>query len=59
VRNRHVDVVDFRIDGHGRLIAEAVVATEGLTPDEWRLYALAIATAADQLEYLLTGRDVE
>jgi hypothetical protein len=59
VRNRHVEVVDFRIDAHGRLIAEAVVATAGLTPEEWAFYARTVATAADRLEYLLTGRDAE
>lgn len=34
-RNRYVEVVDFRIDSHGRLISEAVVATAGLSPEEW------------------------
>lgn len=59
VRNRHVEIVDFRIDGHGRLIAEAVAATAGLTAEEWGFYARMVATTADRLEYLLTGRDVE
>ncbi len=59
VRNRHVEIVDFRIDAHGKLIAEAVVATAGLTAGEWGFYARMVATTADRLEYLLSGRDVE
>src|SRR5712691_10563397 len=38
VRNRYVDVVDFRIDSHGRLIGEAAVATAGLSGEEWGFY---------------------
>ncbi|MBI4635852.1 MAG: hypothetical protein HY727_05830 [Candidatus Rokubacteria bacterium] len=59
VRNRHVEIVDFRIDSHGRLIGEAVVATAGLTGEEWGFYVRTVANASDRLEYLLTGRDAE
>jgi hypothetical protein len=59
IRNRHLDLVDFRIDFHGRLVGEAVVATDGLTAEEWGIYVRTVVHAADRLEYLLTGRDAE
>lgn len=59
IRNRFVDLVDFRIDRDGRLICEAAVATAGLKAEEWGLYVRTVAQAADRLEYLLTGRDIE
>src|SRR5262245_34692667 len=43
VRNRYVEIVDFRIDARGRLIAEALVATAGLTAEEWAFYARTVA----------------
>lgn len=58
IRNRYVEVVDFRIDSQGRLIGEAAVATAGLTAEEWSFYVRTVAYASDRLEYLLTGRDV-
>lgn len=59
LRNRLVDLVDFRVDRDGRLIGEASVATPGLTAEEWGLYVRTVASASDRLEYLLTGRDAE
>jgi hypothetical protein len=59
LRNRLVDLVDFRIDREGRMIGEASVATSGLAAEEWALYIRTVASASDRLEYLLTGRDSE
>jgi len=59
LRNRLVDLVDFRIDREGRMIGEASIATPELTADEWALYIRTVASASDRLEYLLTGQDSE
>jgi hypothetical protein len=59
LRNRLVDLVDFRVDREGQLIGEASVATPGLTAEEWALHVRTVARASDRLEYLLSGRDVE
>lgn len=59
LRNRLLDLVDFRVDSNGRLIGEASVATPGLTAAEWGLYVRTVALASERLKYLLTGRDIE
>lgn len=59
LRNRLVDLIDFRVDRDGRIIGEASIATPGLTAEEWALYVRAVARSADRLEYLLSGRDIE
>jgi hypothetical protein len=58
-RNRAVKLVGFRVDVRGRLLAEARVPKHGLKPDEFRIYLMAVATEADRLELMLTGRDVQ
>ena len=59
LRNWVTFLVGFKTDSRGRLIGEAWVPVEGLTAEEWAVYVSAVAQAADQFEYLLTGRDDE
>lgn len=58
-RNRGNAIVGFRIDARGRLIAEAVAPNIGLTDDEFQTYLMAVASEADRMELVLTGRDVQ
>lgn len=58
-RNRGNAIVGFRIDTRGRLIAEAVAPTIGLTAAEFENYLVAVAAEADRMELVLTGRDVQ
>jgi hypothetical protein len=57
IRNRHSDLVGFKIDQRGRLVGEAWVATAGLNAEEWALWVRSVAQACDRMEYLLTGKD--
>ena len=56
-RNRHSELVGFKIDSRGRMIGEAWVPTAGLEADEWGLWVRAVAQSCDHIEYLLTGKD--
>jgi hypothetical protein len=58
-RNRGNAIVGFRIDVRGRLIAEAVAPNIGLTDAEFLTYLMAVASEADRMELVLTGRDVQ
>lgn len=58
-RNRAVKLVGFRVDSRGRLLAEARVPKHGLKAEEFRFYVTAVATEADRLELVLTGKDVQ
>ena len=58
-RNRLTSLVGFRIDGRGRLLAEAAVPKIGLTADEFKIYLHAVASEADRLELVFTGRDAQ
>jgi hypothetical protein len=56
-RNRVSHLVGFRVDRQRRVIAEAVMPTETLTSEEFEAYLLAVASEADRMELVLTGRD--
>jgi hypothetical protein len=56
-RNRVTELVGFTIDQRGRMIGETWVPTAGLTSEEWKIYVMALATACDRFEYLVTGKD--
>jgi hypothetical protein len=58
-RNRLTSLVGFRIDARGRLLAEAAVPKIGLTGDEFKIYLRAVASEADRLELVFTGRDAQ
>jgi hypothetical protein len=58
VRNRLSDLVGFSVDRRGRLIGEAWIPLEGLTPDEFGLYVSELARVCDWHEFRLTGEDV-
>lgn len=58
-RNRITPLVGFRLDKRQLLIAEAWVPKVGLTAEELRLYARAVASESDRFEFELTGKDVE
>lgn len=59
LRNRATQLVGFRIDRRGRLVAEAWVPKAGLTAEEFQLYVRTVAAESDSFEYLLTGADAE
>lgn len=58
-RNRAAQLVGFRIDRRLRLVGEAWIPKEGLTPEEFRLYLRSVAYECDRFEYILSGRDLE
>ena len=58
-RNRGNAIVGFRVDNKKRLVAEAVAPKLGLTQEEFQIYLLAVASEADRMEQVLTGRDVQ
>ena len=58
-RNRATQLVGFRIDPRGRIVGEAWVPKEGLTRDEFLLYARRVAAECDVFEHQLTGEDHE
>lgn len=57
-RNRVSELVGFRVDRHGVMIAETPVP-EDATTDECGYLALNLARAADRFEHVLTGQDDE
>ena len=57
-RNRLSDLVGFSIDRRGRLIGEAWVPLDGLTPDEFALYLSELARVSDWHEFRLSAMDV-
>lgn len=57
-RNRDTDVVAFGFSAKGHVEAWIDQRASTLQADELRFYLVALATEADRLEYLLTGRDV-
>src|SRR5687767_9734227 len=56
-RNRSSALIGFRVDSQRRLIAEAIAPKYGLTNDEFLIYLRVVATEADRMELVLTGRD--
>lgn len=58
-RNRATQLVGFRIDRRLRLVGEAWLPKDGLTPEEFQLYLRSVASECDRFEYILSGRDVE
>jgi hypothetical protein len=58
-RNRSSRLVGFRVDQRGRMVGEAWLPKNGLTPAEFQLVLRAVATESDRLEQLATGRDAE
>jgi hypothetical protein len=57
-RNRVSELVAFRIDRHGVMVAETPIPSD-VTRDEWAFLAVNLARSADRFEYVLTGRDEE
>lgn len=57
LRNRHTEMIGFRVDERFGLIGEAFVPVFGLLPDEWALYVHALAQHCDWFEFRLTGKD--
>jgi hypothetical protein len=57
-RNRVSELVGFRIDRQGVMVAETPIPAE-VTRHEWAFLALNLARSADRFEYLLSGRDEE
>jgi hypothetical protein len=57
-RNRVSELVGFRIDKRGYLIAETALP-EDANEEEWSYLVFNLARAADRFEYVLTGQDNE
>ena len=59
LHNRSAQLVSFRRDTRGRVVAHGWLPKAGLTAEEFGLVLRRLAAEADRLEFLLTGRDVE
>lgn len=57
-RNRVSELVGFRVDKRGALLAETLVPLDA-GKDEWKYLVFNLARAADRFEYVLTGKDEE
>jgi hypothetical protein len=57
-RNRVSELVGFRVDRQGVMIAEIPVPPDA-GKDEWALLTFNLARSADRFEYVLSGRDEE
>lgn len=58
LRNRLIDLVGYRMDGRGRLVANAWVPKLGLDAEEFLMQVRLLAREADRFEFLLSGGDV-
>ncbi|MBZ0116223.1 MAG: hypothetical protein K8H88_04495 [Sandaracinaceae bacterium] len=58
-RNRASQLVSFKTDRRGRVVATAWCPKAGLTAEEFQLVLRKLASESDRFEYLLTGRDLE
>lgn len=58
-RNRASQLVSFKLDRRGRVLATAWCPRAGITADEFQLVLRKLAAESDRFEYLLTGRDLE
>ena len=58
-RNRSAQLVGFKIDARGRLVAETWVPKAGITADEFLTHLRQVSAEADLFEYQLTGKDRE
>jgi hypothetical protein len=57
-RNRVSELVGFRVDRQGAMVAETPVPS-GAGRDEWAFLSFNLARSADRFEYVLSGRDEE
>ena len=57
-QNRFSELVEFTVDGRHRWIAQAVLPPGDVGPDELVMYVRALATAADRMEEIVSGKDV-
>jgi len=57
-RNRVSELVGFRLDRQGVMVAETPVPADA-GKDEWAFLAFNLARSADRFEYVLSGRDEE
>lgn len=58
-RNRASQLVSFKIDARGRVVATAWCPKAGVSSDEFTLVLRKLAAESDRFEYLLTGKDLE
>ena len=58
-RNRTTQLVGFRVDQKGRLVAKAWIPKVGLVREEFLVYLRHVAAECDLFEYCLTGKDRE
>ncbi len=57
-RNRVSELVGFRVDRQGVMVAETPIPPEA-ERQEWAFLAFNLARSADRFEYVLSGRDEE
>lgn len=55
--NRTAQLVGFRLDGRGRVVASGWVPKAGASAEEFQRVLHRVAAESDRLEFLLTGRD--
>lgn len=57
--NRVAQLVSFRVDARGRVVASGWISKAGVTATEFLLVLRRVAVESDRLEFLLTGKDRE
>lgn len=57
--NRTAQLVSFRIDTRGRVVASGWVSKTGVTAAEFLTVLRRVAIESDRIEFLLTGKDKE
>ena len=57
LKNRLSDLVGYRLDRRGRLVAEAWVPRAGTTAETFMFQVMMLAREADRFEFNLTGID--
>ena len=57
--NRAAQLVSFRIDARGRVVASGWMPKAGVTAQEFQMVLRRVAVESDRLEFLLTGKDRE
>ena len=58
IRNRNIDLVEFVVDPTSTLVGRVVHPVDDMQWDEFIYCAYTLAVEADNLEYLLSNRDV-
>jgi len=58
IRNRHIDLVGFVVDSTLAIVGRVVHPIENISWDEFIYCAYTLAVESDNLEYLLSNKDI-